>query len=232
MRQDETGNGGAVCRCKREIVVKGLLRRAEYLCLEVSQRCPSVEFLTELVDGFLVKILPAIGDGADLVNWKGREPEGVIDRSPDDNFNCFVGEGVFGLPGASLEPFAVKVDCLFDDFAERGAIRYRIDSSRQGALPEWIPTRLVGRSYSISWTKVLISLERFKPTLVSGLLGLMPVVEDQIQIEASAEVVQVNLVLKLGRRGGILDGAPVVEGYVRDILGALNQDVDRLLMSR
>jgi hypothetical protein len=145
-------------------------------------------FLAQIIPNELLGItLTSNKVGVDLVNFKGREPGEIIIQ--DEGFSPAREHELFCLWGELAESgeeqkskLSIELTTPFSLFKGSDMV-FRTSCLAEGALPEWalLGSLLSGLKFSISGLRA--GATRYRKRFGSSLLGVSPVIEEQILID-------------------------------------------------
>lgn len=166
--------------------------------------------LSDLIDGVLRLLVPSLQRSAhqnELLDFKGRDPQStLLPGLPAPHTTeilriggeCAVAERG---PEYEWEPFEVAFHSPFKRFEGAHHIVHSLEVERSGALPPWLPTRLIGIAAPIKPRFFRLGVEHFKSVLSFASLGYTPQVRESLLIDCVGGSIAIRLVAEYKRKG-------------------------------
>ena len=198
--------------------------------LEYSARYPvQRNSLPILIDGYFSRVYPVLV-GADvhpeLFDYKGRNPPDLLlpiaSRPERDELFLLQGSAPTAAQknGFTWEEFEIAGLSLFERFEGSHHIVHGVSIARSGALPGWVPLRLLGRVAPVRPSCFRFGIEHFRSSMFSASFGYTPTVSETILVDADSREVALRLVLETKglKRDAVYERIPILED-VLSILG-------------
>jgi hypothetical protein len=164
--------------------------------------------LSEIVDGAVRHIAPVLTQPShhqEMVDLKGRDPHdtllpGIATPHSDEVFRigglCAVAER-----GSEFEwePFEVTYLSPFKRFEGSHHIVHTLEVERAGALPSWLPTRLLGVAAPIKPRFFRLGIEHFRSILSFASIGYTPEVKESLLIDCVDNTLALKLTAEFKR---------------------------------
>ena len=158
--------------------------------------------LSDIIDGAVRHIAPLLTDDSrhrDMLDIKGRDPHdtllpGIATSRTDEVFRiggvCAIAErgGDF-----EYEPFEVAYLSPFNRFEGAHHIIHTLEIERSGALPSWLPPRLLGIAAPIKPRFFRLGIEHFRSILSFASLGFTPQVKESLLIDCVNDTLALKL---------------------------------------
>jgi hypothetical protein len=164
--------------------------------------------MSDLIDGAMRTLNAMIYDEStphELRDFKGRNPHdtllpGIATPRTDELFR--VG-GMVAVeeagPEFSWEPFEVVCYSPFTRFEGTHHIVHTTQVERTGALPSWLPTRLIGCAAPIKPRFFRYGLEHFSSILTFASLGYAPQVRESVLLDCVGDTVALRVTTEYKR---------------------------------
>ena len=164
--------------------------------------------MSDLIDGALRTLNAMVYDESsphELRDFKGRNPQdtllpGIATPRTDELFR--VG-GMVAVeeagPEFSWEPFEVVCYSPFTRFEGTHHIVHTTQVERTGALPSWLPTRLIGCAAPIKPRFFRYGLEHFSSILTFASLGYAPQVRESLLLDCVGDTVALRVTTEYKR---------------------------------
>lgn len=169
----------------------------------------SVQGLCDLVDGCMRTLLPALTplpSASEIVDFKGRNPldvmiAGLPQARQDELFRvggmCAVEEAQDGFVWDSFDLCCYSP---FSRFQGTHHIVHALEFVRSGALPLWLPPRLVGSAAPIEIRYFRFGLEHFRSVRTFASLGYTPQVAESLLIDYNSNTLGLRLSIESNTR--------------------------------
>lgn len=164
---------------------------------------PLVKFqLSEVTDYILRHFIPAgLLEAPAVTDLKGRDAGRMIacdeyhHRVPArDELLYLAGELYFpnldaaaAEPGLVTEGFEVSLRTPFKEFEGSQHIVHSVETTRHGALPDYVPLRCIGRIIPAKVTVLRFAIDVFHAKFFSSFIGFSPVVTQSLLIDADTQ---------------------------------------------
>lgn len=166
--------------------------------------------LSDIVDGTMRQLTPKLADligQNEVIDFKGRDPHDTLlpgIAAPHSAELVRVG-GVCGVAERGQdfewEPFEVAILSPFKRFEGSHHIVHGVKVERAGALPEWLPVRLIGIAAPIKPRFFRLGLEHFRSLLSFASLGYAPQVRESLLIDCVGDTLALRITTEFKRRG-------------------------------
>jgi hypothetical protein len=165
--------------------------------------------LSSLTDGLLRTLLPALdveGERSEILDFKGRNPLDQLVPGPppaqkDELFRvggqCAVEEVKDGF---EWEDFDICCYSPFARFEGTHHIVHSLEIQRSGALPAWLPPRLLGCAAPVKVHYLRFALEHFRSRRTFASLGYAPQIAESLLIDCHGTTLTMRLTIESGKR--------------------------------
>ena len=192
--------------------------------------------LSRLVDAYFSSIYPELlgSNGShELVDFKGRDPHDLLDstlpRPAKDELFLLGGRIAIGAKKGEFEwdDFLVSGTSAFRRFEGSHHIIHACEIERTGALPSWIPIRLLGRVAPLEPTIFRFGLEHFKSSIFSASFGYAPSVMESIIVDACRDhlLLKVSIESKVKDPRVVFEQVPILAACLAAVGAATDKDV-------
>ena len=188
-------------------VSKNWLLGTRLLEFETSYALP-VGGLSSLIDGCLRRLDPKLARGLhhdELTDFKGRNPQdlilpGISPPRTDELFRIGGSIAVAETKGTfAWEPFEAVCYSPFTRFEGTHHIVFNTTTEKAGALPSWLPARLLGSAAPIKPTFFRYGLEHFRSRLTFASLGYSPQVTESMLIDSVSDSLTIRMTCEVTR---------------------------------
>lgn len=168
----------------------------------------SVGALSSLIDGCLRRLNPTLADNNqqnELIDFKGRNPRdlllpGIAAPRTDELFRVGGSIAIAEAKGTFVwEPFEAVCYSPFTRFEGAHHIVFSTSTEKAGALPSWLPARLLGSAAPIKPLFFRYALEHFKSRLTFASLGYAPQVTESILIDGVSDSLTIRMSCEVKR---------------------------------
>ena len=164
--------------------------------------------LSSLIDGCLRRLGPKLAHDLhhdELIDCKGRNPQdlilpGISPPRTDELFRIGGSIAVAETKGTfAWEPFEAVCYSPFTRFEGTHHIVFNTTTEKAGALPSWLPARLLGSAAPIKPTFFRYGLEHFRSRLTFASLGYSPQVTESMLIDSVSDSLTIRMTCEVTR---------------------------------